>query len=128
MTNEVFSLLSEEEKQTKFKAVLRNKTQGLLTSDELEMLISDVPLGKQYEIRIYNNPYEFMNCLTLADSRYSRIIFGGIIAGCPGISEITFNAMRVAAFLTVKETDIVHIYIPGGPNTKGCEDYEKQRT
>lgn len=128
MTNEVFSLLSEEEKQAKFKAVLKHKTNDALTDFELKLIMTIIPLGKQYEIRIYVDPDEFQNSLVLADLRHSRGIFGGVIAGVPSLSERTFNKEKVSAFVTERETDIVHIYIPKALFTKGCSNYEELKT
>ena len=46
MTNETFELLTEDEKQTKLRAVLNAKTNGCLTEGELRDILLAVSLHK----------------------------------------------------------------------------------
>ena len=52
MTNETFLLMSDEEKSRKFKTALKNRTNNLLTDEEINIIMFNIPLKKQYVIRV----------------------------------------------------------------------------
>ncbi len=112
MTNETFTLLSDAEKNTKFRTALRQKTGNRLTEDELNIIISSLPPNKQYEIHVFSEPTVFCSYLVLANAGKSKLLFGSAIPGVPGISEIAFCKARSSAFLENKGTGIINIYIP----------------
>lgn len=56
MVNEAFSILSDEERTTKLKTVLKNRSGGYITEEEIKAIMAFVSLQKQYVIRIYNEP------------------------------------------------------------------------
>lgn len=53
MVNEAFSILSDEERTTKLKTVLKNRSGGYITEEEIKAIMAFVSLQKQYVIRIY---------------------------------------------------------------------------
>lgn len=50
MVNQTFTNLSISEKQSKFRIALRNKTGDALTEPELQTIMENVDLGRQYVI------------------------------------------------------------------------------
>ena len=119
MVNEAFSILSDEERTTKLKTVLKNRSGGYITEEEIKAIMAFVSLQKQYVIRIYNEPNEFRKSLVLADPGRSQTILGSAIAGVPGLSDRYFNGSHAAAYVTRNIVDIIHIYIPQSRIRKG---------
>ncbi len=119
MTNETFMLLSDDEKLSKFKTVLRNKTNDELTEKEVDIITSSLPIGCQYSIRVYREPNTFCSMLILANAENCRALFGSVIPGIPGITEKAFCSSRTAAYLETKDTGIINIYIPALLQEKG---------
>lgn len=119
MVNEAFSILSDEERITKLKTVLKNRSGGHITEEEIKAIMAFVSLRKQYAIRIYNEPNEFRESLVLADPSRSQTILGTAIAGIPGLSDRYFNGSHAAAYVTRNSVDIIHIYIPQSRIRKG---------
>lgn len=52
MKNKGFLLLTEQERNAKFKAALHTKTRGGLTGDEIQEILHVLPADKQYEILV----------------------------------------------------------------------------
>lgn len=86
MTNETFSILTEEDKNTKLRTVLKNKTENSLTDEELSAILCGISLSRQYSVHVFENPNEFRTRLVLAEG-ICKTVLGGIIAGMPGTSE-----------------------------------------
>ena len=88
----------------------------MLTDDEISIIMFNIPLKKQYVIRVYNDPVEFQSNLMLSESYDSKTLLGSMIAG--GNEEICnlFNDSKTAAIITRIEPDkdlyCIHIYIP----------------
>lgn len=116
MTNETFLLMSDEEKNRKFKTVLKTKTGNLLTDEELNIIISNIPLKKQFAVRIYNDPVEFQTRLMLSDGSDSKTILGSMIAGADNSICRLFDFGKAAAVITKDNSsqgvNSIHIYIP----------------
>lgn len=119
MVNEVFSVLSDEERTAKLKMVLKSRSGGYITEEEIKAIMAFVSLQRQYVIRIYNEPNEFRENLVLADPSRSQTILGSAIAGVPGLSDRDFNGTHAAAYITRNSVDIIHIYIPQSRIWKG---------
>lgn len=118
MTNEMFSVLTNEDKNTKLRTVLRRMTKDSLTESELSAILCGISLNRQYFIRVSSNPDEFRTRLILADTG-SKTVLGGIIAGVPGTSEYLFRKNQTAAYIENGAADSINIYIP--KERKGCE-------
>lgn len=117
MTNETFILLSDEEKNKKLRTILKNKSNNCLTNDEIDMIMSYISLNRQYTIRIYMDPIQFLSAIAIADSKESRTLLGSAIAGTPAQSASTFIKQNTAVILTRSEhyenvMYYIHIYIP----------------
>ena len=116
MTNETFLLMSDEEKSRKFKTALKNRTNNLLTDEEINIIMFNIPLKKQYVIRVYNDPIEFQSNLTLSESYGSKTLLGSMVAGANEEIRSLFSDSKTAAIITKKnsaqEIYCIHIYIP----------------
>ena len=116
MTNETFLLMSDEEKNRKFKTALKNRTKNMLTEEELNIIMFNVPLKKQYAIRVYNDPIEFQSNLMLSESYGSKTLLGSMVAGANEEIRSLFSDSKTAAIITKKnsaqEIYCIHIYIP----------------
>lgn len=129
MTNETFKLLTEDEKQTKFKAVLNAKTNGCLTEEEMRDILLSASLHKQYSIIICQNSEVFTSRLTLADNWHGRTVFGQALLGrtdCPGR---LFRIDEAAAVMLCDTADadatrMLYIYIPENRFQKGKVNHE----
>lgn len=116
MTNETFLLMSDEEKSRKFKTTLKNRTNNLLTDEEINIIMFNIPLKKQYVIRVYNDPIEFQSNLMLSESYGSKTLLGSMVAGANEEIRSLFSDSKTAAIITKKnsaqEIYCIHIYIP----------------
>lgn len=129
MTNETFKLLTEDEKQTKFRAVLNAKTNGCLTEEEMRDILLTASLNKQYSIIICQDSEVFTSRLTLADSWNGRTVFGQALLGradCPGQ---LFRVDEAAAVMLCDTADtdgtrMLYIYIPENRFQKGTVNHE----
>ena len=116
MTNETFLLMSDEEKSRKFKTALKNRTNNLLTDEEINIIMFNIPLKKQYVIRVYNDPIEFQSNLMLSERYGSKTLLGSMVAGANEEIRSLFSDSKTAAIITKKnsaqEIYCIHIYIP----------------
>lgn len=119
MVNESFSVLSEHERSSKLRTVLKNRSEGRISESEIRAVMDVISLKKQYAIRIYIEPDEFRKNLVLADPSRSKTVFGSAIVGVPGLSERFFSGTHAAAYITKNNVDIIHIYIPQQRMGKG---------
>ena len=71
MKNKGFLLLTEQERNAKFKAALTTKTEGRLTGDEIQEILHILPADKQYEILVYQKADEFCLGVTLGNCETS---------------------------------------------------------
>lgn len=126
MTNGAFLLLSEEEKHSKFKAVLKNKTQGCLTGEELREILLSVLPNRQYCIKVYWDKQDFCQSLASDDGSWGRTILGQVMAGQGQTPGLLFCETRAAAVLIRKQADEgetyqIHIFIPPERLQKGFQ-------
>lgn len=117
MTNETFILLSDEKKNKKLRTILKNKSNNCLTNSEINIIMSYISLNKQYTIRIYMDPIQFLSAISISDNKESRTLLGSAIAGTPELSTSMFIKQNTAVILTRSEHDgdvmhYIHIYIP----------------
>lgn len=120
MTNETFTLISPRERNAKFRTVLKQRTDNRLTEDEVNTIVHSLSLSRQYSVRVYESADEFRASLVLADASKCRTVLGSVLAGFPVLSDCLFSETRATAYITQKDTDIIHIYIPKLRALKGC--------
>ncbi len=117
MENEIFSVLSDNERQTKLKSVIRNKTGNRLNSYETESILSGVRLNRQYEIQVYENTKDFRSILTLTQGYRGKTVFGQALSRTAERPGELYDETRAAAVIVNNVADInglnrIHIYIP----------------
>lgn len=76
MKNKGFLLLTEQERNAKFKAALHTKTGGGLTGDEIQEILHVLPADRQYEILVYQKTDEFCKGVTRMKGARKRLILG----------------------------------------------------
>lgn len=124
MTNETFSLLTEEEKQTKLKAVLNTKADGRLTEEELRDILMAVSVNRQYSVVVCQDSKVFNSLLTLKDSWRGRTVFGQALVGTVDYPGKLFRMDEAAAVMLSDTSDMdaarmLYIYIPQSRFQKG---------
>lgn len=117
MTNESFILLSDEEKNVKLKTVLKNKSRDCLTDEEIGIIMVHVQLNRQYTIRIYTKPAEFLAVLSVSNACGACTVLGSAVAGSAEVSMAMFTETHTAAVIAKSVQDgnelySIHIYIP----------------
>lgn len=130
MINEEFMTLTKEEKQAKFKAVLKAKTKDCLSDDEIRSILLMVPAKRQCSVFVYSDATEFSARLTVQKPRIGRTVFGQVLVGTADLPGRLFCAERTAAVMmrTVGNDDFaeLHIYIPAQIKRKErCSDEQQ---
>lgn len=124
MTNEAFLLLSEGEKNTKFRAILKQQTANSLNEEEVRSILMCVPLNRQYSLSVYREENEFNFILTVANGFTGRTILGRALVGNAENPGKLFDSGRPAAIIIRSNSekrgmDQLHIYIPKSRLQKG---------
>lgn len=124
MTNEAFLLLSEGEKNTKFRAVLKRQTANSLNEEEVRSILMCVSLNRQYSLSVYREENEFNCILTVANGFTGQTILGQALVGNAENPGKLFDSGKPAAVITrsnseKRGTDQLHIYIPKSRLRKG---------
>ena len=132
MTKTNFNLLTDEEKKSKFRTTLRNKTDDCLKADELDSLMFGINIQKQYCVNVYRDPDEFRTVLAVPTGYRGRTVLGQVLAGNEVFPGDLYNTERAAAIITreIAKDDGLHqiyIFIPPERKRKGTR-YEQQRT
>lgn len=127
MTNATFRLLSEEEKSSKFRAVLKSKTDGCLTEEEMWIILKAIPPGKQCCIVVYQDETEFCSVLAMGGYCRSRIVLGQVMTENTDASEILFSTEQTVAVIVGKmkegeKANQLLIFIPQKRLQKGYQE------
>lgn len=116
MINEEFRFLSDEEKQAKFKAVLKRKTKERLTEDEIRSILLMISPKRQYNVFVYSDAAEFTSILTVKKPQVGRSVFGKVLVGTADLPGRLFDTDHAAAVMLRTTDDEVarqlHIYVP----------------
>ena len=75
MTNETFFLLSEEDRNTKLRAVLKSKSAGHLTEDEIQGILRCISLNRQYRVSVSYGRAEYARIMEEVNSLPCQIVF-----------------------------------------------------
>lgn len=119
MKNKGFLLLTEQERNAKFRAALNTKSEGGLTGDEIQEILNLLPADKQYEILVYHKTDEFCLGVTQMKGARKRLILGTDFQGfrnqagklvCDVQSQAVVIAVRKKTSL--EECSQLHILIP----------------
>lgn len=124
MTNEAFQLLSDEEKNTKFKAILNTRTAGCLSSEELKRILLAVSVNKQYCIKVYVDKEAFQSALQLEKGYRGKTVLGQALASYRTVPGKLYSCTGPAAIIShnqLDEKDACHllIFIPQERIQKG---------
>lgn len=127
--NETFILLSEEEKNKKLKAVLKRNAGNCLTDDEIRIITTHVSVNRQYVIKTYTEPTEFLTATSVSDGCENRTLLGSVLVGTADLSVAMFREENIAAVITKSMQDgdpiySLHLYIPSSRLRRG-KSYEK---
>ena len=123
MVNQTFTNLSVTERQAKLRTALRNKTADALTEPELQAIIENIDLGRQYVICLYSDFYGFFQELPRSGTLASFLI---------GNEKLPHTNLQLLLYATVASQDAVtvvvdmkreksqlHILIPSSRISKG---------
>ncbi len=126
MKNEIFCLLSEKEKNTKFKTAINYKTDGCLTEEELRSILLCISLHRQYDILVYWDKEEFRRVLRTTNGIRGKTILGQAIVGNEKIPGELFDSSQAAAVMlydTLERSsrNDICIFIPKERRQKGTE-------
>ena len=132
MTNKEFKSLSPEEKKSKFKAVLKTKTNNRLTEEEIRSVLLMVSPKLQYNVFVYADADEFTSKLTVKKPQVGRTVFGHVLVGTAELPGRLFSTDRAAAIMLRtagdEATRQLHIFIPPHNLRKDNISNEQQRT
>ena len=124
MRNQAFCLLSETDRNLKFRAILNTRTDGCLTDDELRSVLLCISPTKQYRICVHRDSGAFRQVLQLRDGFRGKTVFGRALAShgtTPG--ELYDHAQSAAIILTNQADENtaneLHIYLPPDLHAKG---------
>ncbi|MCK9309831.1 MAG: hypothetical protein M0P99_06135 [Candidatus Cloacimonetes bacterium] len=92
MENNSFKSMSEKTKRAILMGVIIKKTEGKLSKEELEEIISKINIGVQYSINVFTNAVEFSKVITLKNIKDSwagytenvstgHILLGNVVFG-----------------------------------------------
>ncbi len=119
MTNQRFLLLTEQERNAKFKAALNSKSEGSLTEDEIQEILHALPADKQFEILIYYKPDEFCLGVIRIKGARKRLILGTDFQGFRNQAGKLVCDMQsgAVAIMVRKKTSLeeysqLHIFVP----------------
>lgn len=124
MENEIFSLLSDGERKTKLKNVIKTKTGNRLNDYETESILYGVRLNRQYSVFVYENDKDFSAVLALPSGYRGKTVFGQVLSGTTERPGELYDTHRAAAVIVNNVADLegvnkIHIYIPHGYAVRG---------
>lgn len=130
MTNESFSLLSQEEKNRKFRAVLNSRTAGNLTSREVECIMHSISMDKQYRILVYDSYDALMEYIQLADNYQCELVLGKDYIPCGHISDEEKCLTEPVVIISHHQIEMnkvheLHIFISNGNGRKEIDNREQ---
>lgn len=134
MKNKGFLLLTEQERNAKFKAALNTKSGGGLTGDEIQEILQALPPDKQYEILVYHRTDEF--CLGVAKMKGARkrLVLGADFQGFKNqagklVCDMQSKAVAIVVRkkTSLEECSQLHILIPPNAAERSRSAYGPER-
>ena len=124
MRNQAFCLLTETDRNLKFRAILNTRTDGCLTDDELRSVLLCISPTKQYRIRVHRDSGAFRQVLQLRDGFRGKTVFGQALASHGTIPGELYDRAQPAAIILTNQADDntaneLHIYLPPDLHAKG---------
>ena len=127
MRNGDFYLLTETEKQAKFRAILNDKTERTLTAEELRSILLCFSAEKQYSIVVHNEADRFRQVLQLSSGFRGKTVLGQVLVSHDKTRGELYCPALPAAILLKNQADEssaiqLHIYIPPSRLRKGNQE------
>ena len=124
MRNQAFCLLTETDRNLKFRAILNTRTDGCLTDDELRSVLLCISPTKQYRICVHRDSGAFRQVLQLRDGFRGKTVFGQALAGHGATPGELYDHAQSAAIILTNQADEntaneLHIYLPPDLHAKG---------
>lgn len=124
MRNAAFCLLTETEKNSKFRAILNEKTERALTREELRSILLCVSPHRQYSIKVHSDADRFREVLQLSSGFRGKTVLGQVLVSHDNArGELYCPAQPAAIILNnsadESSTNQLHIYIPPSRLRKG---------
>lgn len=79
MRNAAFCLLTEAEKNSKFRAILNEKTERTLTDYEMRNILLCLSPHRQYSIFVYTDADKFREVLQLSSEFRGKTVLGQVL-------------------------------------------------
>lgn len=124
MRNAAFCLLTETEKNSKFRAILNDKTDRTLTAEEMKIILLCVSPHKQCSIVVHNDADKFREVLQLSSGFRGKTVLGQVLVSHDNTRGELYCPALPAAILLKNQADEssahqLHIYIPPSRLRKG---------
>ena len=124
MRNAAFCLLTEAEKNSKFRAILNDKTERTLTAEEMGSILLCVSPHKQCSIVVHNDADKFREVLQLSSGFRGKTVLGQVLVSHDTTRGELYCPTLPAAILLKNQADEssahqLHIYIPPSRLRKG---------
>ena len=124
MRNQAFCLLTETDRNLKFRAILNTRTDGCLTDDELRSVLLCISPTKQYRICVHRDSGAFRQVLQLRDGFRGKTVFGQALASHGATPGELYDRAQSAAIILTNPADEnaaneLHIYLPPDLHAKG---------
>ena len=120
MRNAAFCLLTEAEKNTKFRAILNDKTDRTLTAEEMRSILLCVSPHKQCSIVVHNDADKFREVLQLSSGFRGKTV---LVSHDNTRGELYCPALPAAILLKNQADESsasqLHVYIPPSRLRKG---------
>lgn len=110
MNNEAFKLLSDDEKNTKFKAILNTRTGGCLSNEELKHILLSISSNKQYCIEVFVDKDAFHSALQLEKGYRGKTVLGQALASYGTTKGELYSCSRPAAIIAHNLQDEMSAY------------------
>ena len=124
MRNAAFCLLTEAEKNSKFRAILNDKTDRTLTAEEMKSILLCVSPHKQCSIVVHNDTDKFRKVLQLSSGFRGKTVLGQVLVSHDDMRGELYCPALPAAILLKNQADEssasqLHVYIPPSRLRKG---------
>ena len=124
MRNQAFCLLTETDRNLKFRAILNTRTDGCLTDDELRSVLLCISPTKQYRIWVHRDSGAFRQVLQPRAGFRGKTVFGQALASYGTTPGELYDRAQSAAIILTNQADEntaneLHIYLPPDLHAKG---------
>lgn len=124
MRNAAFCLMTEAEKNSKFRAILNDKTDRALTAEEMRSILLCVSRHKQCSIIVHSDADKFREVLQLSSGFRGKTVLGQVLVSHDNTRGELYCPALPAAILLKNQADEssasqLHVYIPPSRLRKG---------